>query len=296
MDDGWVKLYRKFLNWGWFKKSEMVQLFVYILLKANTMDREFEGMVVKRGQFVTSRKSIHEDTGLSEQTIRTCLKRLVNGNEISVKSTKAFTVITVSKYETYNVAKKENNQQPTNSQPTNNQQLTISKEYKKEEDIIESPNGDSTSSANADDVSKPSQRTRKPRKKKPEEYTIVWKCRLAFAKYFQETYNDAYYFKAADMAALKQLVDQIIFSRKSKGMAIDDENVLNAFVLFLNAINKDWIKNNFSVLNINSKYNEIISEIKNRNHGSRQNTKNGSDKRRGVEITATSAKDYEGAF
>lgn len=173
MDEGWIKLYRKFINWGWFKKSEMVHLFIYILLKANSMDREFEGLTVKRGQLITSRKAIHDDTGLSEQTIRTCLKRLANGNEINIKSTKAYTLITVCKYDSYNVGSKLTNQQLTNNQPTTNQQLTINKIYKKEEYNRDISNEISSSSADADDVLSPIPTTEIVSKNKKEKIDCV---------------------------------------------------------------------------------------------------------------------------
>lgn len=111
----------------------MVHLFVYFLLKANVVDKRFEGIVVKRGQLVTSRKSIHEDTGISEQTIRTCIAKLAETGEIKVEPTKRYTLITVSKYENYNVQRNPANQPSTNHQPTTNQQLTTSKEYNNEE-------------------------------------------------------------------------------------------------------------------------------------------------------------------
>lgn len=133
MDDSWIKLYRKILYWDWFTNSSMVHLFVYFLLKANVVDKRFEGIIVKRGQLVTSRKSIHEDTGISEQTIRTCIAKLVETGEIEVEPTKRYTVITVSKYENYNVQRSPANQPSTNHQPTTNQQLTTSKEYNNEE-------------------------------------------------------------------------------------------------------------------------------------------------------------------
>ena len=87
MDNGWIKLHRKFLEWEWFDKPEMVQLFIFLLLSANHADNDWRGMTIKRGQLVTSYASIKEKTGLSVQTIRTCIRRLKSTSELTSKVT-----------------------------------------------------------------------------------------------------------------------------------------------------------------------------------------------------------------
>jgi len=143
--EGWIKLHRKFLDWGWFDRSEMVHLFVYLLLSVNTEDKDWHGTSVKRGQLVTSVASLSEATHLSTQQIRTCLRRLQETKEIVVKSTNKFTIVTVCNYDSYQVSEDEANKQLTNKQQTTNKQLTTTKEYKKERIYI-SPNGDKSSS------------------------------------------------------------------------------------------------------------------------------------------------------
>ena len=96
---GWIKLHRKFLDWEWFNKSEAVHLFLYMLLKANHKDGKWQGVDVKRGQFISSLGNISNATGLSIQVIRTNLKRLEKTSEIEVKSTSQFTIVTICKYE-----------------------------------------------------------------------------------------------------------------------------------------------------------------------------------------------------
>ena len=34
-ENGWILLSRNLLKWGWFDKSEMVHLWIYLLLAAN---------------------------------------------------------------------------------------------------------------------------------------------------------------------------------------------------------------------------------------------------------------------
>ena len=112
----------------------MVHLFIHLLLNANNMDSEWRGVKIKRGQMVTGRKSLNEKTGISEQTLRTCLKKLEITKEITIKSTSKFSIITVCNYEVYqgckNGSNQQTNQQLTSNQPATNQQLTTIKEVK----------------------------------------------------------------------------------------------------------------------------------------------------------------------
>jgi hypothetical protein len=127
MENGWIKLHRKFTEWGWYQKSEMVHLFLHLLLMANHKDNIWQGQRILKGQLVTGRLKIKEKTGLSEQTIRTCLNRLEETGEITVKSTNRNSIITLIKYSDY--------QKHNNIQPTTNQQLTTNKNVKKDKNI-----------------------------------------------------------------------------------------------------------------------------------------------------------------
>jgi len=132
---GWIKLHRKFLDWEWFNKSEAVHLFLYMLLKANHKDGKWQGVDVKRGQFISSLGNISNATGLSIQVIRTNLKRLEKTSEIEVKSTSQFTIVTICKYECYQQENETTNKQLTNEQQTTNKRLTTNKNEKNNKEI-----------------------------------------------------------------------------------------------------------------------------------------------------------------
>jgi 23S rRNA A1618 N6-methylase RlmF len=130
--EGWIKIHRKFLDWQWFQKPEAVQLFIYMLLKANHKDGNWQGHEIKKGQFITSAQTISNDTKLSLQVVRTLLKKFELTNEIIVKSTNKFTMLTICKYECYQDESNATNKQLTNKQQTTNKQLTTNKNEKKE--------------------------------------------------------------------------------------------------------------------------------------------------------------------
>ena len=119
----------------------MVHLFIYLLINANHEDGNWMGISIKRGQIVTGRNSLSENTGISSQTIRTCLSRLKSTNEITIKSTNKYSIITITKYDDYQGLILNSNQQtnqPTpNNQPATNQQLTTNKNNKEEKEYKE---------------------------------------------------------------------------------------------------------------------------------------------------------------
>ena len=129
--DSFIKLYSRFLEWGWHDDPNMVSLFIHLLLMANYEAKEWHGITIERGQFVGGRKVLAEMTGISEQTIRTCLSRLESTGEITRKSTNKFSIITITKYDSYQQSLKADqpttNQQLTNNQPTTNHTQKIKK-------------------------------------------------------------------------------------------------------------------------------------------------------------------------
>lgn len=134
MDNGWIKIHRKLMKWEWYKKSEMVHLFLHFLLLANHEENKWQGKVIKKGQFITGRKQLEKEIGVSEQTIRTCIKRLKSTNEITTKPTNKFTLITIINWGQYQSKETKSTSKSTstltNNQPTTNQQLTTNKNVK----------------------------------------------------------------------------------------------------------------------------------------------------------------------
>jgi len=133
---GWIKIHRKFLDWEWFNKSEAVHLFLYMVIKANHKDNKWQGNDVKRGQFISSLGNISSATGITIQQIRTILKKLEKTNEIVVKSTSQFTIVTICKYECYQDENEDANKPITNKQQTTNKQLTTNKNEKNNKENI----------------------------------------------------------------------------------------------------------------------------------------------------------------
>ena len=129
INGNWIKLFSKFVNWEWYKDQNTKSLFIHCLIKANWKDGKFEGKIIPRGSFVSGRKKLAQELGMTEQEIRTALKHLISTNEITIATTNKYSVITVVNYELYQQINQVSNQQLTNNQPTTNQQLTTIEEY-----------------------------------------------------------------------------------------------------------------------------------------------------------------------
>lgn len=130
--EGWTKRHRKVEKWEWYKNSHMVHLFGHLIGKAAHKPEKWQGQIIERGQLITGIFTLHKQTGISIQIIRTCLDRLVRTGEITRKSTNRYSIITICNYADYQ-NQDEAPQQTTNNQLTNNQQTT---NHKQEEERI----------------------------------------------------------------------------------------------------------------------------------------------------------------
>lgn len=117
----WIKSYRKMLKWEWSDDPHMFALWNRLLLEANYKPEKWHGRTIESGQLVTSLSGLSERSGISVQSLRTCLQRLVDSKQISKESTNKYTIITICNYERYQ-AKNTPNQQTDNNPPSNEPQ------------------------------------------------------------------------------------------------------------------------------------------------------------------------------
>jgi hypothetical protein len=117
---GWIKLHRKMLEWEWYDDINVCRLWTHLLLKANHKDNRWKGVDVKAGQLITGRHSLSDETGLTEQQIRTALKKLKSTGEVTSKIHSKFSVITITSWPSYQTDNQQETQQATSKQPASN--------------------------------------------------------------------------------------------------------------------------------------------------------------------------------
>jgi hypothetical protein len=134
--NGYLKLYRKITEWGWYKDNPTFKVFLHLLMKANYCQGEWLGQTVLPGQVITSSIKLADETGLTRQSVRTALNHLKSTNEITSESTNRFILVTIANWALYQSDQRESTSESTNNltvnQPATNQQLTTIEEYKKE--------------------------------------------------------------------------------------------------------------------------------------------------------------------
>ena len=97
-------------------------------------------------------------------------------------------------------------------------------------------------------------------------YTLQHRCRLFFENAYLQKKGVQYYYAAKDATALKQILGKIKFlmphEEQDNEQKIEDN--FQAFIntiLFTNGLRNTWIIDNLSLSLINSKFNEIYSQL-----------------------------------
>lgn len=130
---GFITIRRKIVDWEWYSDINVFRLFIHLILTANWKPKKWKGVLVKRGQKITSIQHMAQETGLTEQSVRTAIKKLKSTGELTTKSTNKYTVVTLTNYDFYQEKEKQTTNKTTseltNEQQTTNKQLTTTKQY-----------------------------------------------------------------------------------------------------------------------------------------------------------------------
>lgn len=137
--NGYIRLHRKLVEWGWYSDCVVKDVFLHILMTASYTDGWYMGIKLEPGQAIIKQGKLANELGFSRQQIRTALDKLQSTHEITLDATNKFTVATVENWAMYQCNDSESNHQITNEQPSNNHQITneqptyiyINKESKK---------------------------------------------------------------------------------------------------------------------------------------------------------------------
>lgn len=136
MNDGWIKYFRKIEDWSFYKDYKTKHLFEHCLIKANTSEKEWNGVTIPRGSFITSTKHLSEETGLTVKEVRNCLEKLKHAQNVASKGTNKYTLISVVNYEVYQDKHSKKGKQTGKQRANKGQQHKNNKNKKKNNIII----------------------------------------------------------------------------------------------------------------------------------------------------------------
>ncbi len=129
MRQGYIRLWRKSLDSGLIRNHNVWIFWTWCLLKANYKPNHkqvvgFQEVILQPGDFIFGREKAAEETGLSEQNIRTCLTFLKKSKNLTIKTTNKFSIISIINWGSYqqdnNTSNQQTNQHLTSSQPASN--------------------------------------------------------------------------------------------------------------------------------------------------------------------------------
>lgn len=129
--NGYIKLHRKMLDWGWYQNQNVKDLFIHLLLIANFKESQFEDMTIYPGQIITSINSLSKETKLSTRNVRTALDKLEKSKILTKQVTSRFTIITIENWELYQGNNFEVTNQVTSDRQASDKQVTSDRQHHK---------------------------------------------------------------------------------------------------------------------------------------------------------------------
>jgi len=120
------------VDWWWYKKPITKSVFLHFLLLCSNEERDYQWQKLFPWECSVGRKETSECLGITEREYRTALEHLKTTNEIAIKTTNRYSVITVLRRADYQENPKNRPAKWPASRPTSDQQTTTKEEYKEE--------------------------------------------------------------------------------------------------------------------------------------------------------------------
>ncbi len=100
-EKGWIKLHRRLTTWQWYNDIVTFRLFIHLLLTANHMPIKWREITIPAGSLITSLNHLSKATGLSFKQVRTSLNKLKRSNEVAIKTTNRYSMISIVNWDYY---------------------------------------------------------------------------------------------------------------------------------------------------------------------------------------------------
>ena len=122
-DKSWIKLYRKILKSPIWDNEKALKIWIWCLVKATHEDRvQLVGqqeVILQKGQFIFGRKKASEELKMTESMVYRYMKVLENLQMLYIKPNNKFSIVTIEKWENYQVNEDILNSNLNNKRTTN---------------------------------------------------------------------------------------------------------------------------------------------------------------------------------
>lgn len=130
-NNGFIKIHRKILTWEWYDDVNTCRMFIHCLLKSNWKSGSWHGIKYNAGEFITSLQTLAKETHLTVSQVRVALNHLKMTGEIADRRHGNARIITVIKWNDYQLDDRPNDKPVTDQSQANDKPVTTDEEYKK---------------------------------------------------------------------------------------------------------------------------------------------------------------------
>lgn len=139
MSKGWIKLHRSLLDWEWYDDHNATRLLVHLLISVNYEEKKWKGIIIPKGSIICSWSNLADAVGFTEMQCRTAMKKLEKSGEVTRKVTNKYQLVSLSKWEKFQLDCNDVTDKASVKQQTDNRQITTTKEYKENKEINNYP-------------------------------------------------------------------------------------------------------------------------------------------------------------
>lgn len=119
---GYIKIHRSMLDWEWYQDDRCVRLLLHLHLKANYSPGRWKGKEVGAGQMVTSSFQLAGQLGWSRSAVIRTMDKLKMCGEVDTTSDNKWTLVTLRKWDKFQVDPKKPDSKRVSNRTANGQQ------------------------------------------------------------------------------------------------------------------------------------------------------------------------------
>lgn len=101
MDNGFIRLHRKFLNWEWYRHPNTKLLFIHLLLSANWKKTKWHGIDLYPGELIRTDENLSKEIGITKRQVRSSFLSLRKSGEVSMRYEAGSRIITIKNWKKY---------------------------------------------------------------------------------------------------------------------------------------------------------------------------------------------------